>query len=97
MANGSSGAISDVRHKKGSMHFEWLDLDLWGKFNQRIAKIKGYPLFEAKEQTAYQKRNAGASGNDQSKSSESYSSTRTELTDDVKEQIRKRFTQLETA
>jgi hypothetical protein len=32
---------------------------LWGKFNQRIAKLKGYPLFEAKEQTAYQKRNAG--------------------------------------
>lgn len=45
--------------KKGSMHFEWLDLELWGKFNQRIAKLKGYPLFEAKEQTAYQKRNAG--------------------------------------
>lgn len=45
--------------KKGSMHFEWLDLDLWGKFNQRIAKLKGYPLFEPKEQTAYQKRNAG--------------------------------------
>jgi len=45
--------------KKGSMHFEWLDLELWGKFNQRIAKLKGYPLFEPKEQTAYQKRNAG--------------------------------------
>jgi len=45
--------------KKGSMHFEWLNLELWGKFNQRIAKLKGYPLFEAKEQTAYQKRNAG--------------------------------------
>jgi hypothetical protein len=45
--------------KKGSMHFEWLDLDLWGKFNQRISKLKGYPLYEQKEQTAYQKRNAG--------------------------------------
>jgi len=45
--------------KKGSMHFEWKDLELWGKFNQRISKLKGYPLFEAKEQTAYQKRNAG--------------------------------------
>ena len=28
-------------------------------FNARIAKIKGYPLFEQKEQTAYQRRNAG--------------------------------------
>jgi len=46
-------------YKNGNMHFEWLDLELWGKFNQRIAKLKGYPLFEAKEQTAYQKRNAG--------------------------------------
>lgn len=45
--------------KKGSMHFEWLDLDLWGKFNQRISKLKGFPLFEAKPQTAYQKRNTG--------------------------------------
>lgn len=45
--------------KKGSMHFEWLDLDLWGKFNQRIAKLKGYPLFEQKQQTDYQKRNSG--------------------------------------
>lgn len=41
------------------MHFEWLDLDLWGKFNQRISKLKGFPLFEAKPQTAYQKRNTG--------------------------------------
>lgn len=47
--------------KKGSMHFEWLDLELWGKFNQRISKLKGYPLYEQKEQTAYQKRNAGYS------------------------------------
>jgi 16S rRNA G966 N2-methylase RsmD len=45
--------------KKGSMHFEWLDDEIWGKFNQRVAKIKGFPLFEPKAQTAYQKRNAG--------------------------------------
>jgi 16S rRNA G966 N2-methylase RsmD len=45
--------------KKGSMHFEFLDEKVWEKLNQRIAKIKGYPLFEQKEQTAYQKRNAG--------------------------------------
>jgi hypothetical protein len=45
--------------KKGSIHFEWLDVDLWGKFNQRISQLKGYPLFEHKQETAYQKRNTG--------------------------------------
>jgi len=45
--------------KKGSMHFEFTDLELWGKFNQRISKLKGYPLFEGKKETAYQRRNAG--------------------------------------
>jgi hypothetical protein len=45
--------------KKGTMHFEFLDEDLWAKFNQRIAKLKGYPLFEGKEQTAYQNRQTG--------------------------------------
>jgi hypothetical protein len=43
------------------MHFEWLNDDVWGKFNQRIAKLKGYPLYEQKEQTDYQRRNAGYS------------------------------------
>jgi 16S rRNA G966 N2-methylase RsmD len=46
-------------YKNGNMHFEFKSLDVWEKLNQRIAKIKGYPLFEQKEQTAYQKRNAG--------------------------------------
>ena len=41
------------------MHFEWLSEELWGRFNQKIAELKGFPLFETKEQTAYQKRNAG--------------------------------------
>jgi hypothetical protein len=45
--------------KKGSMHFEFKDMDLWGRFNQRIARLKGYPLFEQKPQTAYQDRMAG--------------------------------------
>jgi hypothetical protein len=45
--------------KKGSMHFEFKDHELWGKFNQRIAKLKGYPLFEAKKQTKYQDRQTG--------------------------------------
>jgi hypothetical protein len=33
-------------YKKGTMHFEFLDPELWGRFNQRVAKIKGYPLYE---------------------------------------------------
>jgi hypothetical protein len=46
-------------YKNGNMHFEFRDLDVWGNFNQRAAKLKGFPLFEAKPQTAYQKRNTG--------------------------------------
>jgi hypothetical protein len=46
-------------YKKGTMHFEFKDPEIWGKFNQRIAKIKGFPLFEAKAQTAYQNRQTG--------------------------------------
>ena len=45
--------------KKGSMHFEFKNMDLWARFNQRIARLKGYPLFEGKAQTAYQDRQAG--------------------------------------
>lgn len=32
--------------KKGTMHFKFKDLQVWGRLNQRIAKLKGYPLFE---------------------------------------------------
>jgi Domain of unknown function (DUF4942) len=32
--------------KKGTIHFEFKDRELWGRFNQRVAKIKGYPLYE---------------------------------------------------
>lgn len=46
-------------YKKGTMHFEFLSEDLWAKLNQRIAKLKGYPLFEAKKQTAYQDKQTG--------------------------------------
>lgn len=34
-------------YKKGTMHFEFLDEDVWARFNQEIARLKGYPLFEA--------------------------------------------------
>lgn len=33
--------------KKGTMHFQFLDLDHWAILNQRIAKLKGYPLPES--------------------------------------------------
>lgn len=49
-----------VRHyKKGTYHFEFKEEKVWGLFNQRIAKIKGYPLPEKKEQTKYQDRQNG--------------------------------------
>lgn len=45
--------------KKGTVHIEFREDDVWAKFNQHIARIKGYPLFEAKKQTAYQERQTG--------------------------------------
>ena len=33
-------------YKKGTLHFEFKDERLLDKFNQRISKIKGYPLYE---------------------------------------------------
>jgi len=41
------------------MHFEFKYLDLLAMFNQRIAKLKGYILFEGKAQTAYLDRETG--------------------------------------
>jgi len=32
--------------KKGTMHFKFKSEDVWAQFNQHIARIKGYPLFE---------------------------------------------------
>lgn len=31
-------------YKKGTMHFEFIDEDVWYKFNQAVAKIKGWQL-----------------------------------------------------
>lgn len=33
--------------KKGTGHFKFKDRDVWALFNQRICKIKGFPLPEA--------------------------------------------------
>lgn len=43
-------------HKKGTMHFEFLDAELWAKFNRKIAELKGYPLPEKKERTKWQEQ-----------------------------------------
>lgn len=45
--------------KKGTTHFKFQNQDLWAQFNQRVAKLKGYPLPEKKEQTKYQERQNG--------------------------------------
>jgi hypothetical protein len=46
-------------YKKGTIHFEFKDEKVWATFNQRVAKLKGYPLPEKKAQTAYQDRQNG--------------------------------------
>lgn len=33
-------------YKKGTLHIEFKSEELWARFNQRVAKLKGYPLFE---------------------------------------------------
>jgi hypothetical protein len=32
------------------MHFEFIDEEIWAKFNQRVSKLKGYPLPEKTKQ-----------------------------------------------
>lgn len=34
-------------YKKGTMHFKFKSMDVWARFNQQIARIKGYPLPES--------------------------------------------------
>lgn len=46
-------------YKNGNMHFEFKDENVWTRFNQRISKIKGYPLYEAKQQTKWQDKQTG--------------------------------------
>ena len=33
-------------YKKGTVHCEFKDEDTWGKFNQNVSRIKGYPIYE---------------------------------------------------
>ena len=46
-------------YKKGTVHFEFKDEKVWQQFNARVAKLKGYPLPEKKEQTKYQNKQTG--------------------------------------
>ena len=46
-------------YKKGTLHMEFKEEKVWAMFNQKVAKLKGYPLPEQKEQTAYQQRQNG--------------------------------------
>lgn len=46
-------------YKKGTVHFEFKDEKVWAMFNHRVAKLKGYPLPEKREQTKYQARQNG--------------------------------------
>jgi len=50
-------------YKKGTMHFRFQNEELWGKFNQHVARLLGYPLFEAKDLTAWQKKQTGRTKN----------------------------------
>lgn len=47
-------------YKKGTVHFEFLDKELWARFNQRVAKIKGYPLYEKAPDKRTEKQKAKA-------------------------------------
>lgn len=50
-------AYFDIKcFKKGTIHFKFRDRELWGRYNQKIAELKGYPLFESNEET--RKKNA---------------------------------------
>lgn len=55
-------------YKNGNMHFEFMDDKVWSEFNRRVAKLKGYPLYEGKEQTTYQNRQTGRQAESKPKS-----------------------------
>lgn len=52
--------------KKGTTHFKFQDKDLWARFNQRVAKLKGYPLYEPKKQNEYEQKQTGRAQQDKS-------------------------------
>jgi hypothetical protein len=61
--------------KKGTLHVEFKNEDTWGKFNQNLSRIKGYPLFEGKEQTRYQDRQTGRAQQEKANPAHAYKPT----------------------
>lgn len=61
--------------KNGNMHFEFKSEDIWAAFNQKVSKIKGYPLFEGKQQTKYQDRQTGRATQEKRNPSHQYKPT----------------------
>lgn len=57
--------------KVGTAHFEFKDKEIWAKFNQRVAKIKGYPLFEKAPDKRTERQKAKAQKNYQRPTTES--------------------------
>lgn len=50
MENKKSKGFFRIRgYKKGTMHFEFLDEDVWHKFNYEVARIKGWQLFQKRK------------------------------------------------
>lgn len=50
------GFFKIKKHLKGTYHVEFVDDQVWSLFNQRVAKLKGYPLQEKKTQTKWQQQ-----------------------------------------
>lgn len=56
--------------KVGTAHFEFKDKEIWAKFNQRVAKIKGFPLFEKAPDKRTERQKAKAQKTEQRPTSE---------------------------
>lgn len=50
-------------YKKGTTHFTFQDEELWARFNQRIGKLKGFPLYEYKPTKASKKADQATAKN----------------------------------
>lgn len=44
LSNYEEGVLTIRGYKKGTMHFEFIDEDLWYKFNSMVAKSRGWEL-----------------------------------------------------
>ncbi len=62
-------------YKNGNMHYEFKSEEVWNRFNQRVAKLKGFELFEAKQQTKYQERQTGRDKQQKSNPAHQYKPT----------------------